>query len=108
MALILKQGKTYSDPYDGSITTAYANVKKSERDVNSKRQSIDLDIYSSKQARLDKRRPVETRRIEMSSDAFDTHFSEAILSESGKSVESQAYVFLLSLVEYNQDWQGDE
>lgn len=115
MSLILKEGRTFKNPYNGNITTAYARVKATHRDTDKRLQSIHVDIFVSKHACDNKCLPIEKRDYVCALEDFDTYFAESVIKQSNVSVESQAYLYLMQLEDENnegvlvyEDWESDE
>jgi hypothetical protein len=62
--------------------------------------SILIEIYKDKASHATKKSPVEVTSINIANPAFDSFFSESVLSQSGKTCVSQGYVYLNTLPQF--------
>lgn len=99
MALKLKEGKTYPDPYNGDNSEAYANIKQVNGNAARKDQRFTLEIYSSQTARENDKRPIDSVSYSVSGDDWDTYFSVDAINPEGKNQYEQAYQYVLDLEE---------
>lgn len=99
MAMILKQGKSYPDPYNGNSETCYLNIKDVNGNANRKSQHITVEIYSSKEAREAGKRPVDRKSHNISGDDWDAYFAPNSLNSENKNQYSQSYKYIKALEE---------
>lgn len=111
--MILKDGKTFRNPFDGEVTTAYANIKRIiEIDAKRKYAEFVVTIYTEKAVK-DTKLPLKTYHymVGMSKDGeaepeiFDQYFSDEALQ--AQTIYQACYSYISTLPEW-QDWESDE
>ncbi len=119
MALTLKTGKTYKDPYNGDSSTCYANIKQVNGNANRKDQHVVLEIYSSEEARENGARPIDSKPHTAGGDDWETYFSVDAINPLNKNQYDRAYSYIMSLeenigteeepelVKIYRDWESD-
>jgi hypothetical protein len=91
MARILKNNRTYPNPFDGAgYSTAYLMVDDLQINKREKSVRFTVEIYASKQARIDSRSPLAVHRIEVGEPNFSTYFSTA----QNTKIWNQVYDYL--------------
>lgn len=113
MGLILKPGKTFSNPYDGETTEAYTNVKRIvEIDAKRKYAEFVVTTYTEKSVK-DTKLPLKTSQYmvgmskdgELEPEVFDLYFSDEALQN--RTIYQACYAYIATLPEW-EDWESDE
>ena len=108
-AVILDTNKTYEDPRDGIISSAYTVIKRVlDLNFSSKVCMFEADTYYSKEARDAGKKVIDTKVYTISDDEFDTYFSDQVTKEPGTNILTQLYTYLLIHPDWEADWKGDE
>ena len=113
MALILKEGKSITLPYDQTqtITTAYAVIDVIRTDKANRFADMSVSIYSRICTKEERRTgivsPIGTRQYQVLNSDFDTYFSvEAVNADDNPY--KQGYIYLMTLDYFVDNWQSDE
>src|SRR4051812_17859585 len=91
MAYILKNGRSITNPYDGtSNTAAYLVIDQLSIDKSVKGVHFWVAIYANQQARANRLAPIQTHEVFANGANFDTYFP----TTTNAKVWTQAYDYL--------------
>lgn len=119
MALVLKTGRTYTDPMGNTHSAAYGVVDQNNGNKKSQTQHIWLDIYKDQTARDNGMMPIHRHKYSASGADWTTYFSVAAINADDNHYK-QSYEYLLNMPEldpdgeptgnlvWGDDWESDE
>ncbi len=108
MAYILKAGKTYTLPYDGTLsTTVYGIVEDLGLNKQRKQMRFDLVIYASRAARVSLLQPLASYTVVVNEPEFSTYFGASLTTNIW--VQIQTYLVAVGLPPplVVSDWKVD-
>jgi len=118
MAIILKEGKTFDNPYaKDPITTAYGVIDQVNGNKGNCSNCFVLEIYPEKLTKEERRsglvRPIFTDKRSMPKEDFDSVFGAENLNKEGMNPNRAVYEYLLQMKDNKDnliyaDWKSDE
>jgi len=97
MGLKLKEGKTFNNPYNGEITTAYLNIKQINGNDSRKDKVFTIEIYTSEDYKETGARPIHSESVTVTGDEWATWFHPEVLASADCNQNKQSYAYTLQL-----------
>ena len=118
MAIILKEEKTFKNPYaKDPIATAYGVIDQVNENKGTCSNCFVLEIYPEKLTKDERRsglvRPISSAKITIPTEDFDSVFGSENLNKEGMNPNRAVYEYLLQMKDNEDnliyaDWKSDE